>query len=97
MFYNDGEYDAWKDANDTKGWSVKYYKGLGTSTGKEFREYFARKKVVWFSHTGNSSDDIMDMVFNKKRSDDRKEWLGTYQRETFVDTSRPTTCIRRLC
>jgi DNA topoisomerase II len=90
MFYNDGEYDAWKHANDTNGWSVKYYKGLGTSTGKEFREYFARKKVVWFSHTGNSSDDIMDMVFNKKRSDDRKEWLGTYQRETFVDTSRPS-------
>ena len=90
VFYNDGEYDAWKDANDTKGWSVKYYKGLGTSTGKEFREYFARKKVVWFSHTGNSSDDIMDMVFNKKRSDDRKEWLGNYERETFVDTSLPT-------
>jgi DNA topoisomerase II len=90
VFYNDGEYEAWKDANDTKGWSVKYYKGLGTSTGKEFREYFARKKVVWFSHTGNSSDDIMDMVFNKKRSDDRKEWLGNYERETFVDTSLPT-------
>ena len=90
VFYNDGEYEAWKDANNTKGWSVKYYKGLGTSTGKEFREYFARKKVVWFSHTGNSSDDIMDMVFNKKRSDDRKEWLGNYQRETFVDTSLPT-------
>ena len=90
VFYNDGEYEAWKHANDTKGWSVKYYKGLGTSTGKEFREYFARKKVVWFSHTGNSSDDIMDMVFNKKRSDDRKEWLGNYQRETFVDTSLPT-------
>ena len=90
VFYNDGEYEAWKHANDTKGWSIKYYKGLGTSTGKEFREYFARKKVVWFSHTGNSSDDIMDMVFNKKRSDDRKEWLGNYQRETFVDTSLPT-------
>jgi DNA topoisomerase II len=90
VFYNDGEYEAWKDANDTKGWSIKYYKGLGTSTGKEFREYFARKKVVWFSHTGNSSDDIMDMVFNKKRSDDRKEWLGNYERKTFVDTSLPT-------
>jgi len=90
VFYNDGEYDAWKKVNDTKGWNVKYYKGLGTSTGKEFREYFARKKVVWFSHSGNSSDDTMDMVFNKKRSDDRKEWLGTYERETFVDTSLPT-------
>lgn len=87
VFYNDGEYDAWKKENDTKGWIVKYYKGLGTSTGKEFREYFARKKVVWFSYTGPESDDTMDMVFNKKRSDDRKDWLGAYDRETFVDTS----------
>lgn len=90
VFYNDGEYDAWKKANDTRGWNIKYYKGLGTSTGKEFREYFARKKVVWFSYTGHESDDTMDMVFNKKRSDDRKDWLGGYDRETFTDTSLPS-------
>jgi DNA topoisomerase II len=90
LFYNDGEYAAWKETADTKGWDIKYYKGLGTSTGKEFREYFANKKVVWFSHTGEVSDDTMDMVFNKKRSDDRKEWLGGYQRDSFVDTALPT-------
>jgi len=90
LFYNEGEYSTWKDTTDTKGWDIKYYKGLGTSTGKEFREYFANKKVVWFSHTGDVSDDTMDMVFNKKRSDDRKDWLGGYQRESFVDTALPT-------
>ena len=26
-FYNDGEYNAWKEENDTKGWKIKYYKG----------------------------------------------------------------------
>ena len=90
VFYNDGEYEEWKDTNDTKGWNVKYYKGLGTSTGKEFREYFAKKKVVWFSHTGEISDNTIDMVFNKKRSDDRKTWLGNYDRKSFVDTNLPT-------
>ena len=90
LFYNEGEYAAWKETADTKGWDIKYYKGLGTSTGKEFREYFANKKVVWFSHTGDVSDDTMDMVFNKKRSDDRKDWLAGYQRESFVDTALPT-------
>ena len=31
----------WKETNnDTNGWKIKYYKGLGTSTGKEFKEYF---------------------------------------------------------
>ena len=30
---------------------------------------------------------MIDMVFNKKRSDDRKEWLATYNRELYLDTS----------
>ena len=88
VFYNDGEYNAWKEANDTSGWKVKYYKGLGTSTGKEFREYFKAKKVVEFVAADNCDDQI-DMVFNKKRADDRKDWLGAYDRESYLDTSNP--------
>jgi DNA topoisomerase-2 len=89
-FYNDGEYEEWKKTNDTKGWVVKYYKGLGTSTGKEFREYFEKKKIVGFEHNGKDSDDAIDMVFNKKRADDRKDWLEDYDRESYLDTSQVT-------
>ncbi|MCJ7800931.1 MAG: toprim domain-containing protein, partial [Candidatus Marinimicrobia bacterium] len=64
-FYNEGEYNEWKESNDVKGWKIKYYKGLGTSTGKEFREYFEKKKIVGFEHS-EQSDDSIDMVFNKK-------------------------------
>ena len=88
MFYNNGEYEAWKVLNDTKGWIIKYYKGLGTSTGKEFREYFEKKKLVGFEHNGKLSDDAIDMVFNKKRSDDRKGWLEEYDRDSYIDTSK---------
>ena len=88
VFYNTGEYEEWKELNDTKGWNIKYYKGLGTSTGKEFREYFEKKKIVGFEHNGKLSDDAIDMVFNKKRSDDRKEWLEEYDRESYLDTSK---------
>ena len=87
-FYNDGEFDLWKKDNDIKGWRIKYYKGLGTSTSKEFKEYFAKKKIVAFQSTGKESKQIIDMVFNKKRSDDRKEWLATYNRELYLDTSK---------
>ena len=87
-FYNDGEYEAWKEENDAKGWKVKYYKGLGTSTGKEFKEYFANKKMVGFHHSGKDSGDAIDMVFNKKRSDDRKDWLKYYDRDAYLDTSK---------
>jgi DNA topoisomerase-2 len=90
MFYNDGEYEEWKSANDIKGWKIKYYKGLGTSTGKEFREYFEQKKIVGFEHNGKPSDDAIDMVFNKKRADDRKEWLEDYDRESYIDTNKLT-------
>jgi DNA topoisomerase-2 len=88
-FYNEGEYEEWKSNNETKGWNIKYYKGLGTSTKTEFREYFEEKKFVGFEHTGHNSDDAIDMVFNKKRADDRKVWLETvYDRDSFADTSK---------
>jgi len=88
VFYNTGEYEEWKELNDAKGWNIKYYKGLGTSTGKEFREYFEKKKIVGFEHNGKLSDDAIDMVFNKKRSDDRKDWLEEYDRNSYLDTSK---------
>jgi DNA topoisomerase-2 len=89
-FYNDGEYNKWKEENDTRGWKLKYYKGLGTSTGKEFREYFEKKKLVGFEHS-EKSDNAIDMVFNKKRADDRKDWLKVYDRNAYLDTSK--TCV----
>ena len=91
MFYNEGEYNQWKLANqDGKGWKIKYYKGLGTSTGKEFKEYFQQKKIVNFSYNGETSDNAIDMVFNKKRADDRKDWLEKYDRNSYLNTGSPT-------
>jgi DNA topoisomerase-2 len=87
VFYNDGEYEQWKQNNNNQGWKIKYYKGLGTSTAKEFKEYFEQKKIVMFEHDGETSKDAIDMVFNKKRADDRKKWLENYNRELYVDTN----------
>ena len=88
-FYNEGEYQTWKlQHGEENGWIIKYYKGLGTSTGKEFREYFKNKKLVGFSHTGETSNNAIDMVFNKKRADDRKEWLKVYNRNNYLDTGK---------
>ena len=86
-FYNNGEFDEWKKTNDITKWSIKYYKGLGTSTSSEFKEYFANKKIVYFTNTGDNDLDSIDMVFNKKRSNDRKKWLSEYNREDYLNTS----------
>ena len=90
-FYNDGEYNRWKNTlgdTGTNGWNIKYFKGLGTSTSAEFKEYFANKKIVDFM-CGTNTDDAIDKIFNKKRTDDRKQWLGQYNKDAYLDTSRP--------
>jgi DNA topoisomerase-2 len=87
LFYNDGEYLTWKSSVNTSGWNIKYFKGLGTSTAAEFKEYFANKKIVDFVYSGTTSDDTIDKVFNKKRPDDRKTWLENYDKTAYLDTS----------
>jgi DNA topoisomerase-2 len=87
-FYNEGEYQSWKSEQSVSTlnqWKIKYYKGLGTSTGKEFREYFKEKKIVGFE-MGEESEDTIDKIFNKKRADDRKEWLRNYDRLSYLNT-----------
>jgi len=88
QFYNEGEFIQWKEANhDGAGWAIKYYKGLGTSTKDEFIEYMKDKNVVGFK-TSQASDDSIDMVFNKKRADDRKQWLKEFDRNVYLDTTK---------
>jgi len=85
-FYYEKEYEDWKEThNNGKGWKIKYYKGLGTSTSKEFKEYFANKKEVCFKWQGNICDDALDLVFNKRRADDRKKWLGNYDKSCVLN------------
>jgi DNA topoisomerase-2 len=86
-FYNDGQFENWKKDNDASKWNIKYYKGLGTSTSKEFKEYFQKKKVVNFTSSDKCSDSI-DKVFNKKRANDRKDWLSNYDRTAYLDTDK---------
>jgi DNA topoisomerase-2 len=88
LFYNEREYELWKDSmgDDVKSWSIKYYKGLGTSTSVEFKEYFKSKKMVWFQQS-EVCNDAIDMVFNKKRSNDRKRWLENYDRTNYANNT----------
>jgi len=93
VFYNDGEYETWKQSfgpEGPQGWTIKYFKGLGTSTSAEFKEYFANKKIVDFEYNGQTSDDSIDKIFNKKRADDRKARLEDYDKEAYLDTARPS-------
>ena len=80
-FYSQPEFEAWRDLQEegAKGYKVKYYKGLGTSTAVEAREYFAQMNTLDFQWD-ETADSSIDLAFNKKRADDRKGWLSSYDR-----------------
>jgi len=91
-FFTLHEYQAWKERTDGgKGWKVKYYKGLGTSTAKEAKEYFSEieKHEVKFQWLGDQDGEAIDLAFNKKRADDRKDWINNYEDGTVVDHTKP--------
>jgi DNA topoisomerase-2 len=86
-FYNMTDFENWMKTNPRKGWTIKYKKGLGTSTESEAKKYFKEMKVVTYTHN-EESDEAMDLAFNKKRADDRKAWLMQYDREVVLDYAK---------
>nr|CCA21933.1 predicted protein putative [Albugo laibachii Nc14]CCA24783.1 topoisomerase putative [Albugo laibachii Nc14] len=88
VFYTMPEYEAWRLAtNNGQGWRIKYYKGLGTSTTEEAKEYFSDLAThqIDFSYKGEEDGDSIDMAFSKKRVEERKNWLRGYTPGTHVD------------
>lgn len=84
-FYSLSEYQTWRDlvADDVKKWNVKYYKGLGTSTPGEAKEYFAAfdKHYRPFYWSSEEDGELLNMVFDKERASERKDWiLDTYDK-----------------
>jgi len=84
-FYTQYEYEEWRKTDASKGWKVKYYKGLGTSTRDEAKEYFKTLNIVNYAYSGELSDSSIDLAFNKAKADSRKDWLKTYDRSEIVD------------
>lgn len=92
VFYNLNDYKDWVDEKES-GWTIKYYKGLGTSDPTEAMEYFVDiedKLVKYFWEDGlveenkeietSISEDAMTLAFLKTRANDRKYWLANYDR-----------------
>jgi DNA topoisomerase-2 len=83
-FYNVQDYEKWKkETRNSSSWRVKYYKGLGTSTAKEAKEYFlnlANNKIDYTYDKIKGSDDTVNLELafsdsHKKNTDKRKVWI----------------------
>ncbi|OAF68460.1 hypothetical protein A3Q56_03822 [Intoshia linei] len=80
-FYSMPEFEIWK--NETENWqtfNIKYYKGLGTSTSKEAKEYFQDldRHLINFKYDGNEDDKSIELAFSKKKIEQRKVWLTNW-------------------
>ncbi|KAI5087176.1 DNA topoisomerase 2-beta [Silurus meridionalis] len=83
-FYSIPEFEEWKKQTENhKTWHIKYYKGLGTSTSKEAKEYFADmdRHRIMFKYGGTEDDAAITLAFSKKKTDDRKEWLTNFMED----------------
>jgi DNA topoisomerase-2 len=75
-FYTLNELNDWKSNHSMTGWSTKYYKGLGTSTAAEAKEYFKKMEQNTIEYEwDDNSDESMLLAFKKDRTDDRKNWI----------------------
>ncbi|XP_075299453.1 DNA topoisomerase 2-alpha [Opisthocomus hoazin] len=83
-FYSIPEFEEWKNSTQNyNSWKIKYYKGLGTSTSKEAKEYFAdmAKHRIGFKYSGPEDDAAITLAFSKKKVEERKEWLTNFMED----------------
>lgn len=74
-FYTDSAFRAWY-GDGKAGWRIKYYKGLGTSTSAEAREYFKMIETLTVKFDVDvMTDESVVLAFDKKKADARKTWL----------------------
>jgi DNA topoisomerase-2 len=76
LFYDERKFKEYYKINSDKKLTVKYYKGLGTSSDAEVLETFGKRVVELL----NDKDALVNMnkVFHKSHADDRKLWIGNY-------------------
>ncbi|KAM5557131.1 hypothetical protein ABKV19_024492 [Rosa sericea] len=88
-FYSMPEYEAWRESSrgNASGWTIKYYKGLGTSTSKEGRDYFQnldmhKKHLVWIDDLDGQA---IELAFSREKIEERKNWLRQFEPGTHLD------------
>ena len=83
-FYTLSEFEKWKETIDNLNqWNIKYYKGLGTSTSEEAKDYFTNIeekniKYLYGEQKVDENNDLLksvqkiELAFDKKRAEERK-------------------------
>jgi len=78
-FYSIEEFHTWKEDHKNEKYDSKYFKGLGTSSSSEWRDYLSNleSNVEIVTTDGIVDKEIFKLHFSKEvgMSDKRKDWL----------------------
>lgn len=93
-FYSLSDFNKWKEEHTNIKYNAKYYKGLGTFNKDDAKDIFKKfdKKLSSYVNDDNTKDNI-NLAFNKKLADDRKEWLMNYDKDNILDNDEKIITI----
>ena len=86
LFYHEGEYENGKRKMIQKVGRLSIIRVWARPLEVSLKNILQTRKL-YISIIMVICDNAVDMVFNKKRADDRKNWLGSYDRKAYLDTN----------
>lgn len=91
-FFSEPAYRQWVKNSVPGSFRYKYYKGLGTSTSADAKQYFSNldKHVIDFEYT-ETPEDVFKLPFDKKYTNQRKEWIQKYEESSFINNTNKLT------
>ena len=78
------EFDQWRTKNDSKGYEIKYYKGLGSSSDKDIEDDLETSPTV-ICFYDSECETNMNLAFHEDFSDRRKEWIEKWRNVAQTD------------
>lgn len=89
-FYSLSDYEEWKNnTNNSHTYTIKYYKGLGTSNRTESQEYFkVMNKILYYLDEKGKYEINKTFSKDKEWIEERKEWLKNYDINDTIKISK---------
>lgn len=82
QFFDQQKFEAWERETDTRGYKIKYYKGLGTSSAAEAKTMFSDLKTHLFQLNATSEElPRLTVAFDKKESKERRKMIASVPEE----------------
>ena len=83
-FFNLKTFNAWMDKNSTKGLTIRYYKGLGTSSDDDIKDDLKCAPTIVCFYDSECVNNF-NIAFHEENADLRKGWIEKWRDVTQVE------------